>query len=71
MDELIARAARALDPTERAELYRRFQRLAAEQLPLIPVVEFTFLTVASTRVRGVADNPRWATSHWAETWLEG
>lgn len=70
MDELIARAARTLDPAERAELYRRFQRLAAEQLPLIPVVEFTFLTVASRRVRGVADNPRWATSHWADTWLE-
>jgi peptide/nickel transport system substrate-binding protein len=70
MDELIARAARTLDPAERAELYRRFQRLAAEQLPLIPVVEFTFLTVASTRVHGVADNPRWAVSNWAETWLE-
>jgi peptide/nickel transport system substrate-binding protein len=70
MDELIARAARTLDPAERAELYRRFQRLAAEQLPLIPIVEFTFLTVASTRVHGVADNPRWAVSNWAETWLE-
>ncbi len=70
MDDLIARAARELDPTARSELYRRFQRLAAEHLPLIPVVEFTFLTVASTSVRGVADNPRWATSHWADTWLE-
>ncbi len=70
MDALIERAARTLDPSERAALYRRFQVLAAEHLPIVPVVEFTFLTVASTRVHGVADNPRWATSHWADTWLE-
>lgn len=71
MDELIAGAARTLDPGQRAELYRRFQRLAAEDLPLIPVVEFTFLTVARTNVREVANNPRWATSHWSDTWLQG
>lgn len=71
MDALIARAARTLDPAERAALYRRFQQLAARDLPLIPVVEFTFLTVARMSVREVASNPRWATSHWADTWLEG
>ena len=69
MDELIATAARTLDPAARSALYHRIQRLAAEDLPLIPVVEFTFLTVARTNVRGVASNPRWATSHWGDTWL--
>ncbi len=70
MDAVIRAAARALDPAERAALYRRFQKLAMEDLPLIPVCEFTFLTVARTRVRNVATNPRWAVSNWADCWLE-
>ena len=69
MDGVIARAARAVDPAERVELYRDFQRIAAREQPLIVVAEFTFITVARTSVRNVANNPRWATSHWADTWL--
>lgn len=69
MDEVIRAAARAIDPAERAVLYRRFQRLAMEELPIVPVVEFTFLTVARTSVRNVATNPRWAVSNWADCWL--
>ncbi|MCX7630663.1 MAG: ABC transporter substrate-binding protein [Geminicoccaceae bacterium] len=70
MDRVIRAAARALDPEERAALYRRFQRLAMEDLPIVPVCEFTFLTVARTSVRNVASNPRWAVSNWADCWLE-
>ncbi|MCS6778642.1 MAG: ABC transporter substrate-binding protein [Geminicoccaceae bacterium] len=69
MDEVIRTAARAIDPAERAALYRRFQTLAMEHLPIVPVVEFTFLTVARTNVREVASNPRWAVSNWADCWL--
>jgi peptide/nickel transport system substrate-binding protein len=69
MNDVIAKAAIAADEAERVRLYREFQRLAADDLPLIPVAEFTFVTVARDRVRNVADNPRWATSHWADTWL--
>ncbi len=69
MNAIIAKAAVATDEAERTRLYRDFQRLAAEDLPLIPVAEFTFVTVARDRVRNVANNPRWATSHWADTWL--
>jgi peptide/nickel transport system substrate-binding protein len=70
MDSLIARAARAVDPAERVALYHEFQKLAARDQPLIVVAEFTFVTVARTSVRNVANNPRWATSHWADTWLD-
>jgi peptide/nickel transport system substrate-binding protein len=63
------RAARAIDSGERTKLYRDFQELAARDQPLIVVAEFTFITVARTSVRNVANNPRWATSHWADTWL--
>lgn len=69
MDALIARAAETIDAEARSELYRAFQRLAAEQLPIIHVAEFTFITVAHERVGNVANNPRWATSSWADTWL--
>jgi peptide/nickel transport system substrate-binding protein len=69
MDGLIQRAASAVDPAERTSLYRDMQKLAATDLPLIHVAEFTFLTVARRTVMNVANNPRWATSHWADTWL--
>lgn len=68
---LIAEAAAELDPAGRIELYKRFQQRAADQLPLIVAAEFTFITVASKRLHNVAGNPRWATSSWADTWLEG
>ena len=71
MDRIIEAAARAIDAGERTRLYRDFQRLAARDLPLIPVAEFTFVTVARASVQNVANNPRWATSHWADTWLSG
>jgi peptide/nickel transport system substrate-binding protein len=70
MDSLIARAARSIDATERSALYRSFQALAAQDLPIIHVAEFGFITVARRSVRGVADNPRWATSHWADVWRQ-
>jgi peptide/nickel transport system substrate-binding protein len=69
MDSLIGRAARAVDPAERVALYREFQSLAAREQPLLVVAEFTFITVARTSVRNVANNPRWATSHWSDCWL--
>lgn len=71
MNQAIADAASAVDPDERVGHYVRFQQLAAEQLPLINLVEFTFTTVANDRVRNVSNNPRWVTSSWADTWLAG
>jgi peptide/nickel transport system substrate-binding protein len=70
MNATIRDAARSVDAATRTARYRDFQRLAAEQLPLIHVAEFTFVTVARRSVRNVADNPRWATSHWADVWLD-
>jgi peptide/nickel transport system substrate-binding protein len=69
MNEIIGKAAVATEDAERVRLYMEFQKLAAEEQPLIHVAEFTFITVARDRVRNVANNPRWATSHWADTWL--
>ncbi len=71
MDGLIRRAAATIDAGERTRAYHAFQRLAAADLPLLHVAEFTFITVARRSVMNVANNPRWATSHWADTWLAG
>lgn len=69
MNALIAAAAAELDGEKRIALYRDFQRKAATDLPIIHLVDFTFLTVARDEVMGVAGNPRWATSSWADSWI--
>ncbi len=70
MDDIIARAAVTVDPAQRAALYRDFQKIAGAEQPIVHVAEFTFITVARNSVRNLANNPRWATSHWADTWLQ-
>lgn len=69
LDGIIARAASELDETKRTELYREFQKKVAEDLPLINVADWSFISVASDKVGNIADNPRWAVSNWADTWL--
>ncbi len=69
-DALIAKAASELDPAKRVALYHDFQKLVAADLPLINVAEWGFTSVASKKVKNVADNPRWVVSNWADTWIE-
>ena len=69
MNELIGAAATETGAGERVRKYHEFQKLAEADLPLIIVAEFTFTTVARDSVRNLANNARWATSHWADTWL--
>lgn len=71
MDDIIARGMTTLDTAERTEVYREFQRQAQEDLPIIFLTHFTFLTVARDEVMNVANNPRWATANWADTWISG
>ena len=70
LDAIIAKAAVELDDAKRIELYKEFQKKVAEDLPLINVAEWSFISVASDKVHNIADNPRWAVSNWADTWLE-
>jgi peptide/nickel transport system substrate-binding protein len=70
VDDLIRRAAAAIDDAERAALYRAFQKLVVADVALINVAEFSFISVASDMVRNVSNNPRWAVSSWADTWLQ-
>lgn len=70
IDALIAKASETLDANARTELYKEFQKKVAADLPLINVAEWSFISVASDRLQNVANNPRWAVSNWADTWLE-
>lgn len=70
LDALIAKAAREINEEKRTALYHKFQQMVEADLPLINVAEWGFITVASDRVKNVSNNPRWAVSNWADTWLE-
>lgn len=70
-DALIAKGAVTLDDKARAAIYQDLQRLAAQDLPLINVADFSFITVASDKVQNVSDNPRWAVSNWGNTGIVG
>jgi peptide/nickel transport system substrate-binding protein len=69
MNAMIAAAASETDRSRRVALYHDFQRKAAADLPILNLVDFTFITVARDEVRNVANNPRWATSSWADVWI--
>lgn len=70
LDALIAKANETTDAATRTELFKQFQVLVAEDLPLINVAEWGFITVARSSVKNVSNNPRWAVSNWADTELE-
>ncbi|MCC6984623.1 MAG: ABC transporter substrate-binding protein [Bauldia sp.] len=71
VDRLIAEAASTVDSAARSELYKELQRLVVEDLPLINVAEWGFITVYRDSVKNVSNNPRWAVSNWADTAIEG
>ncbi|TXR49780.1 ABC transporter substrate-binding protein [Phyllobacterium endophyticum] len=69
VDRLIKDAASEIDAAKRADLYKELQRKVADDLPLINVAEFSFISVAHDSVQNVSNNPRWAVSNWADVWL--
>jgi peptide/nickel transport system substrate-binding protein len=71
VDALIRQAAATIDDAERVALYHRFQKQVTDDVALVNVAEFSFITVARDSVIGVSNNPRWAVSHWADTGLAG
>jgi peptide/nickel transport system substrate-binding protein len=71
VDALIRQAAATIDDAERVKLYRQFQKLVVDDVALINVAEFSFITVARDTVQNVSNNPRWAVSNWADTALAG
>ena len=71
IDALIEKASETLDAQARIDLYKQFQKMVTQDLPLINVADWSFTSVASDKLQNIADNPRWAVSNWADAWLEG
>jgi len=71
VDGLIRQAISTIDDAERVRLYRAFQKQVVEDVAMINVAEFSFITVARDTVLGVSTNPRWAVSNWADVGLVG
>lgn len=70
LDAIIDKAAQTVGEKQRTELYKVFQQKVKEDLPIINVAEWGFITVARNTVKNVASNPRWAVSNWADTAIE-
>ena len=71
VDGLIKQAAATIDDAERVRLYRAFQKQVVDDVALINVAEFSFVTVARDNLVGVSNNPRWAVSNWADLGFAG
>ena len=69
MNDIIARGLSTIDNAERVAVYQEFQKLAMEDLSILFLTHFSFITVARDEVQNVANNPRWATANWADTWI--
>ncbi|RVT97043.1 ABC transporter substrate-binding protein [Rhodovarius crocodyli] len=69
MDQIIDNAATEVDADRRRALYADFVKLAQTDVPILTPIEQIFVSVFNKRVRNAANNPRWASSSWHDTWL--
>ncbi len=69
LNQVIADGLTTLDTAARQEVYKDFQRIIADDLPNISLVDFRFTPAQRDQVHNVGNNPRWAVSNWADTWL--
>ncbi len=71
IDGLIDKAAGTLDADARVALYHEYQKMVTADLPLINVADWAFTSVASTKLKNVANNPRWPVSNWSDLMIDG
>lgn len=69
MDKLIDQAASEINADERTKLYVAFQKKVMTDLPIIPLIDFPFLSVVSEKVVNHHNTPRWPCSSWADVSL--
>lgn len=70
VDQLIDAAAFEVDPQKRRQLYADFATLVNTELPLWMAIEQQFISVTHTSLQNDHNNPRWASSHWADLWID-
>jgi peptide/nickel transport system substrate-binding protein len=69
MDRLIDQAASEIVDAERTKLYLAFQRKVMSDLPILPLIDFPFLSVVSDKVANHHNTPRWPVSSWPDVGL--
>ena len=69
MDKLIDQAASEINDQERTKLYVAFQKKVMTDLPIIPLVDFPFLSVVSDKVVNHHNTPRWPVASWPDVSL--
>ncbi|WP_431282533.1 ABC transporter substrate-binding protein [Humitalea sp. 24SJ18S-53] len=69
MDQILMDAAVEPDPARRRAMFVEFQKLAMTDLPILPIVELTTVTIANRRVRNHTSGPEGIRSSFADTWL--
>ena len=65
-DKLMDDAASETDPAKRRALYADVVRVVDEGLPVYMAIERQFITASAKGLVNANNNPRWASSHWAD-----
>ena len=65
-DKLMDDAASETDPAKRRALYADVVRVVDDGLPVYMAIERQFITASSKALVNANNNPRWASSHWAD-----
>ncbi|WP_035341659.1 MULTISPECIES: ABC transporter substrate-binding protein [unclassified Dickeya] len=70
VDRLLEQAAVETDPAKRVEEFRAFQRIVAQELPDINLLQLKRLTIYNTRVHNQLTDIQGANGSLAEIWLD-
>ncbi|MEE3662061.1 ABC transporter substrate-binding protein [Brenneria sp. g21c3] len=70
VDRLLEQAAEEIDPDKRAELYKAFQRIVAQELPDLNLLQIKRLTLYNQRVHNHLTDIQGVNGSLADVWLE-
>jgi len=69
MDRLLESAAVEPDPAKRRELVLAFQRLAMNDLPILPLLDLDYTAIHAKKVQNLVASPEGIRSNFADVWL--
>ncbi len=64
MDEILEKAATTTDIKERTKLYEEAQKILAEDVPIIPLVQGKLFVVAKKNIKGIELDPTMILRYW-------
>ncbi|CAH1657894.1 MULTISPECIES: ABC transporter substrate-binding protein [unclassified Chelatococcus] len=65
MDDVLSKAAVEPNASKRVDLFKRFQQIAMEDLPILPLVRPIYVTIASAKVQHFVTGPEGVRSHYS------